>query len=76
VKYGSRLFAVWASGSNMVGQVLNAATGATIGGQVPIAVPSNRFQDFRDFSDGSAAYVAPGSSAQKLKIVRVLPCEG
>jgi hypothetical protein len=27
-------------------------------------------------SDGSAAYVAPDSSATKLKVVRVLPCSG
>jgi hypothetical protein len=76
VKYGNHLFGSWiASGTNMVGQVLDASSGAAIGATVPIAVPSNQFQDFRDYADGSAAYVAPGSSATKLKIVRVLPCK-
>jgi hypothetical protein len=76
VKYGNHLFGAWvASGTTMVGQVLDASTGAAIGASVPIAAPSNQFQDFRDYSDGSAAYVAPGSSASKLKIVRVLPCK-
>jgi len=27
------------------------------------------------FPDGSVAYPAPGSSASKIKILRVLPCE-
>lgn len=77
-KYGNHLFAAWvpASGTNMVGQVLDAGTGAPIGSTVPIAVPSNQFQDFRDYPDGSVAYAAPGSSATKIKIVRVLPCTG
>jgi len=75
VKYGSYLLGTWiASGTTMVGQIFNAATGATVGATFPIAVPSNQFQDFRDYSDGSAAYVAPGSTATKLKIVRVMPC--
>jgi hypothetical protein len=75
-EYGNHLFGAWvASGTTMVGQVLDAGTGAAIGSSVPIAVPSNQFQDFRDYSDGGAAYVAPGSSASKIKIVRVLPCK-
>ena len=77
VKYGSHLLAAWvASGNTMVGQVLDATTGDKIGATVPIAAPSNQFQDFRDYSDGSAAYPAPGSSATKIKIVRVMPCSG
>jgi hypothetical protein len=75
VAYGSHLLASWGSGSAMVGQILDRATGATIGSTFPIAVPSNQFQDFRSYADGSAAYVAPGSSATKLKIVRVAPCQ-
>jgi hypothetical protein len=74
VTYGSRMFAAWASGTNMVGQVLDASTGAAIGSTVSIAAASNQFQDFRNYPDGSVAYPAPGSSATKLKIVRVLPC--
>jgi hypothetical protein len=78
VKYGSHLFGAWvpSSGGNMVGQVLDSGTGAAIGAAVPIAVPSNQFQDFRDYPDGSVAYPAPGSSSTKIKIVRVLPCDG
>jgi hypothetical protein len=76
VKYGSHLFGAWvpSSGGNMLGQVLDASTGAAIGSTVPIDAPSNQFQDFRDYSDGSVAYPAPGSSATKIKIVRVMPC--
>ena len=77
VTYGSHLFGAWvASGSTMVGQVLDASTGAAIGSTVPIAAPSNQFQDFREFPDGSVAYPAPGSSGTKIKIVRVMPCDG
>src|SRR5664280_1046726 len=77
VTYGSHLLGSWvpASGTNMVGQILDASTGATVGTTFPIAVPSNQFHDFRNYSDGSAAYVAPGSTATKLKIVRVMPCQ-
>lgn len=78
VKYGSHLFGAWLpSGSTtMVGQVLDASTGAAIGSTVSIDAPSNQFQDFRDYPDGSAAYPAPGSSSTKIKIVRALPCSG
>ena len=37
-------------------------------------VLGSRYQDFRAFPDGSVAYPAPGSTATKLKILRVLPC--
>jgi hypothetical protein len=75
VTHGSHLLGSWVtSGTNMVGQILDASTGATVGSTFAIAVPSNQFQDFRDYSDGSAAYVAPGGSSTKLKIVRVMPC--
>jgi hypothetical protein len=78
VKYGSHLFGAWApsSGANMVGQVLDAGAGTSVGAQVTIDVPSNQFEDFRDYPDGSVAYAAPGSSSTKIKIVRVLPCTG
>ncbi len=77
VNYGSYLLGSWVltSGTNLVGQILDASTGATVGSTFPIAVTSNQFQDFRPYSDGSAAYVAPGSTATKLKIVRVMPCQ-
>jgi hypothetical protein len=76
VTYGSHILGSWVpSGTNMVGQIFDAATGATVGSTFPIAVPSNQFHDFRNYSDGSAAYVAPGSTNTKLKIVRVMPCQ-
>jgi len=74
VKYGTHLFAAWAAGSSMMGQVLDAASGDKIGGTVAIDAPGHAFQDFREYSDGSAAYAAPGSSPTKIKIIRVLPC--
>lgn len=36
--------------------------------------PGSRYQDFRAFPDGSVAYPAPGSSATKVKILRMLGC--
>jgi len=30
--------------------------------------------ELRAFPDGSVAYPAPGSSATKIKILRILPC--
>jgi hypothetical protein len=64
----------------MVLQVLDRKTGAAIG--TPVTVPSsgtgsvygNRYYAFKPFPDGSVAFPSPGSSASKLKILRVLPC--
>jgi hypothetical protein len=61
-------------------QVLDAATGAApAGSSGPVMVTPNvlgsRYQDFRAFPDGSVAYPAPGSSATKIKILRVLGCQ-
>ena len=39
-------------------------------------VLGSRYQDFRTYPDGSVAYPAPGSSATKIKILRVLGCSG
>jgi hypothetical protein len=38
-------------------------------------VLGNRYQSFRAFPDGSVAFPAPGSSAQRVKILRVLACD-
>ena len=52
-------------------QVLDSTTGAP----VPIAgIVGSRYQDFRAYPDGSVAYVAPGSSASKIKVARVPAC--
>jgi len=54
---------------------LDATTGAAQGSAYYVsAVTGSRYQDFRSFPDGSAAYAARGSSGTKIKIVRILPC--
>ena len=55
-------------------QVLDRKTGATEGDAIDVAVQGNRYQDLVAFPDGSVAFAAPGSSATKVKILRVLPC--
>lgn len=70
------------SGRTMVLQVIDRETGAAIG--TPVTVPSsgansvygNRYYAFKPFPDGSVAFPSPGSTATKLKILRVLPCAG
>jgi hypothetical protein len=56
-------------------QALDNTTGASQG--TPVLVPGvvgSRYQDFRAYPDGSVAYVAPGSSASKINVVRVSAC--
>jgi len=64
-------------------QVLDSATGAAPAGSSATSagplmlspgVLGSRYQDFRSYPDGSVAYPAPGSSATKIKILRVLGC--
>ena len=57
-------------------QARDRATGDAVGDVVQVMAKGNRYQEFIGFPDGSVAYPAPGSSATKLKIVRVLPCGG
>jgi hypothetical protein len=65
-------------------QVLDSTTGGPAGADVtsfgPLKLTPNvlgsRYQDFRSFPDGSVAYPAPGSTATKIKILRVLGCSG
>ena len=57
-------------------QALDATTGEAHGAPVPVAVAGNRYQEFKPYPDGSVAYPAAGSSATKLKILRILPCPG
>jgi len=72
-----------ASGRQMWIQVLDGTSGAAPAGSTatsagPLKLSPNvlgsRYQDFRAFPDGSVAYPAPGSSATKIKVLRVLPC--
>jgi hypothetical protein len=56
-------------------QALDATTGAPNGAPFNVTgVAGNRYNDFRPFPDGSVAYVAPGSTSTKLRILRILPC--
>jgi len=65
-------------------QVLDSTTGGPAGADAasfgPLKLTPNvlgsRYQDFRSFPDGSVAYPAPGSTATKIKILRVLGCSG
>jgi len=76
-------FAQNAPARQMYLQVLDATTGmAPAGSSTDSAGPlkltpnvvGSRYQDFRAFPDGSVAYPAPGSSATKIKILRVMGC--
>jgi hypothetical protein len=86
-RYGSdRLLAAWESSSEagdlsphdqarkLFVQTRNLGTGAAEGEPLEVDVLGSRYQDFVAFPDGSVAYAAPGSSASKIKIVRILPC--
>jgi len=57
-------------------QVLNASSGEVEGAPLELMFQGNRYQDLVAFPDGSVAFTAPGSSATKVKILRVLPCGG
>jgi hypothetical protein len=57
-------------------QALDDATGAAQGAAYYVpGVTGSRYQDFRTYPDGSVAYVAPGSSASKIRILRAFPCK-
>ncbi|TMW67428.1 hypothetical protein Poli38472_011048 [Pythium oligandrum] len=56
-------------------QVRDAKDGAEISDVVKVdGVTGNRYEAFKSFPDGSVAYVAKGSSATKLKVLRITPC--
>lgn len=56
-------------------QARNRASGEALGEAVEIDVLGNRYHSLRAFPDGSVAFLAPGSSNQRIKIARILPCE-
>jgi hypothetical protein len=56
-------------------QPVNATTGTAEGSPFYVqGIVGNRYHELRGYPDGSVAYVAPGSAASRIKIVRVLPC--
>jgi len=72
-----------AAGRQMWLQVLDSTTGmppagstATTAGPLRLTpnVLGSRYQDFRAFPDGSVAYPAPGTTATRIKILRVAGC--
>ena len=78
VAYGTgKMVAAWATSisGNMTAQVLDTA-GGQVSSTFPIAVPGNPYQSFKPFPDGSAAYAAPGTSGTKIRVARILPCNG
>jgi hypothetical protein len=75
VSYGpENMLLAWESGSSMVAQVRSASDGSAVGAQLSIGVVDHRYQDFKPFPDGSVAYPARGSTAQSVRIARVLSC--
>ncbi|KAH9106810.1 hypothetical protein LEN26_014451, partial [Aphanomyces euteiches] len=82
----SGLLAVWEGSSSggdlsefgsrqMYVQVRSPSDGAKISDVATVAgVKGNRYQAFREFPDGSVAYVAEGSTATKLKVLRISAC--
>ena len=75
VSYGSHhMLLVWRSAGGMTARVYDVETGEPVGDEFPIEVPDNVYQPFKAFPDGSAAYVAPGTSDSSVRIARVLPC--
>jgi hypothetical protein len=62
------------AGRRMYVQALSRATGAAEGAPFSVGVTGNPYQELVAFPDGSVAYVAPGSSSTKVKILRILPC--
>jgi hypothetical protein len=74
-----------AANRQMFIRIVDSTTGAAPAGSTadtagPLRLTPNvlgsRYQDFRAFPDGSAAYPAPGSAATKIKILRVMGCNG
>ncbi|WP_438021184.1 hypothetical protein WMF18_19855 [Sorangium sp. So ce315] len=56
-------------------QTRDRATGEAEGEPLQVDVLGNRYQDLVAFPDGSAAFVAPGSTNTRIKVLRILPCE-
>ncbi|WP_437738395.1 hypothetical protein [Sorangium sp. So ce1335] len=56
-------------------QTRDRATGEAEGEPLEVDVLGNRYQDLVAFPDGSAAFVAPGSTNTRIKVLRILPCE-
>ena len=77
VSYGSgNMIIAWESGSGMTAQVRSSADGSEVSAPFDIDVPDHRYQAFKAFPDGSAAYAGQGANSQSVRIARVMPCDG
>jgi hypothetical protein len=77
VAYGANhMIVARESGSSVAAEVRDARTGAAVGSSFTIDVPDHRYQTWKAFPDGSAAYPAPGTNDHSIRIARVLPCPG
>jgi len=77
VSYGSsNMIIAWESGSGMTAQVRSSADASEVSAPFDIDVRDHRYQAFKAFPDGSVAYPGAGSSAESVRIARVMPCEG
>lgn len=75
VTYGpEHMLLAWESGSSMSASVRSSTDGTAVS-EVAIGVTDHRYQDFKAFPDGSAAFPARGN-ARAVRIARVLPCDG
>lgn len=76
VSYGAgKMLLSWEAGTSITAQVRDSGSGEPIGTEFSIAVADHHFQAFKDYSDGSVAYPASGSSETKMRLARVMPCD-
>jgi hypothetical protein len=77
VGYGANsMLLAWESGSSMLAQTYDAASGKAVGSPFSIGVKDHSYQAFKAYADGSAAYPAAGDTSTSIKIARVLPLTG
>jgi hypothetical protein len=77
VAYGdNNMIIAWESGSGMSAAVRSRADGSAVSDEFEIDVTDHRYQAFKAFPDGSAAYTGRGASNDSARIARVMPCEG
>jgi hypothetical protein len=77
VAYGdANMIIAWESGSGMTAAVRNRADGSAVSDEFEIDLADHRYQAFKAFPDGSAAYAGRGASNDSARIARVMPCEG
>lgn len=80
VAYGANnMLLVWASSTSATSvsaQVRTADSNASVvGSQFAIAINDHDFGAWKDYTDGSVAYAALGSTASSVKVARVMPCK-